>query len=132
MRDRSLSILAADLTDDNKLIDDDAMGLVVNAHIEREWTDNEPFDFAASLKVGFFCAQLANDSCDDDDICGIGAVFLDAGISTTAMLAAASFTKAVRHLSPKRDRYPTFLCVATTDETSSYQMVSSSNSLVVK
>jgi hypothetical protein len=97
------------------------MGLVVNAHIQREWSDNEPFDISASLKVDLFCAQLANDSCEDEGSCeeegscGIGAVFLGAGISTTAMLAAASFAKAVRHLSPNSDRYTTFLCVATTE-----------------
>ena len=117
MRNNSLSQLTADLTADlttNKIsISEEEMKLVVNAHVQKEWTDNEPLDVKGSLKVGFFCAQLASDG-----NCDIGVVFLDAGIPTAAILAAASFAKAVRHLSlVEKDRYYKLLCVATTEET---------------
>ena len=111
MRNRSRDFLNKSL-EPNTFLSDADMDLVVSSHIQNDWTDNEPFDFEASSKLGFFCAQLAHDR-----NCGIGAVFLDAGIPTTVILAAASFCEALRHLSSVEGPHLPFACVATTEET---------------
>ena len=115
MRDRSLCQLKADLEipidEESMDLDVEAMELVVNTHVQNILANNEPVDSKASLTIGFFCAQLAIENRGD-----IGVVFFDAGIATTAILAAASFAKAVKYLCPSDNDDCKMLCVATTEE----------------
>jgi hypothetical protein len=91
------------------------MDLVLNHHLRQKWTDKEPFDFHTATFIGVICAQLA---CDKQ-MNRISIVFLDAGISIAALLAATSFTFAQKHLRSSNEEHEeplSLLCCATTEE----------------
>ena len=89
---------------------------VVEAQLALSWTDNEPFSKNVGMHIGMFCAQVALDRG-----CNMRVLFLDAGISTVALLTSASFGPMYRYLpnsNASDDEAPSMpnICVcATTD-----------------